>query len=126
MTTRVVSVKVAYIRPKYHDLQEWVADPENVYIGRRGIVFVKNPETGSNERFPKQDSVWANPFKIGRDGDREEVLAKYRVYITEKLKNGDLDIEELRGKTIGCWCVDSQGNKLLCHGDILIELLSEK
>ena len=36
----VVNVKVAHIRPKYNDLEEWTKDPNNVYIGRAGIVFI--------------------------------------------------------------------------------------
>jgi hypothetical protein len=27
---------------------------------------------------------WANPFKIGRDGEREEVLAKYRAWLLQR------------------------------------------
>ncbi len=29
-------------------------------------------------------SAWANPFKIGRDGTRAEVVAKYRAYLIER------------------------------------------
>lgn len=77
---------------KYH--------PYDVYIGR--------------------GSKWGNPFKIGIDGDREEVIEKYRKYI---LKNKKIlnDIEELRDKTLGCYC-----HPLPCHGDVLIELLERK
>ena len=38
----VVNCKVANIRPKYENLQEWMEDPNNVYIGRGGIVFINN------------------------------------------------------------------------------------
>jgi hypothetical protein len=64
-----------------------------------------------------QGSIWGNPFQIGRDGTREEVIAKYREYILSKpalLKQ----LESLRGKTLGCWC-----SPQACHGDVLIELL---
>lgn len=61
-------------------------------------------------------SKWGNPFKIGRDGDRLEVIAKYRKYI---LNRSDLlaDLHELKGKRLGCWCCPKP-----CHGDILVEL----
>ena len=41
----VVNVKVNCIRPKYNNLEEWMTDPNNVYIGRKGIVFI------NSERF---------------------------------------------------------------------------
>jgi hypothetical protein len=64
----------------------------DVYIGRR--------MTMGGWDLPQ--SKWANPFKIGKDGDKEEVLEKYKAYILgSPLKN---ELEELRGKTLGCWC----------------------
>lgn len=70
----------------------------NVYIGR--------------------PSKWGNPFTIGKDGTREEVIEKFEQYI----RSSDLinDIEELRGKTLGCWCSPKP-----CHGDVLIKILEE-
>lgn len=38
----VVNVKVANIRPRYNNLAEWMADENNVYIGRKGIVFINS------------------------------------------------------------------------------------
>ncbi len=63
-------------------------------------------------------SKWGNPFVVGRDGTREDVIKKYREYL---LSNPDLmkALPELRGKVLGCWCAP-----LACHGDVL-ERLSE-
>lgn len=59
-------------------------------------------------------SKWGNPFFIGRDGTRAEVIEKYRQWIlTQPHLMGAL--HELRGKTLGCWC---RPNKA-CHGDVL-------
>ena len=62
-------------------------------------------------------SKWGNPFHVGKDGTREEVIAKYRDYIQTR---PDLlaALPELRGKTLGGWC-----KPLACHGDVLVELL---
>ena len=61
-------------------------------------------------------SKWGNPFIIGKDGNREEVIRKYREYIMQSdLLN---DLEELRGKVLGCFCKPKA-----CHGDVLVELL---
>ena len=75
----------------------------DVYIGRACRGHRKSP--------------WANQFRIGRDGDRVEVIAKYLRFL---LCHGpDARIKEridreLRGKVLGCWC-----KPLPCHGDIL-------
>lgn len=63
-------------------------------------------------------SKWGNPFMIGMDGTREEVIEKYRKYI---LGNGILlaDLPELKGKSLGCYC-----KPLPCHGDVLVELVN--
>lgn len=117
----VVNCKVKYIRPKYNNLQEWINDKKNVYIGRAGIVFITNKETGKKERFPKKSSNFANPYKVGKDGNREEVLQKYKIYIEKKLENDDTLINELislKGKNLGCWCYPDP-----CHGNILLELI---
>ena len=62
-------------------------------------------------------SKWGNPFAIGRDGNRDEVIRKYREYI---MNNKELlgMLDELKDKTLGCWCSPKS-----CHGDVLVELL---
>ena len=65
-------------------------------------------------------SKWGNPFVIGRDGSRAEVIAKYRAWIVTQpaLMNA---LDELRGRDLVCWCAP-----LACHGDVLIELASRR
>ncbi len=59
-------------------------------------------------------SKWGNPFIIGPDGTREEVIMKFEQYLlnSELLK----DIGELDDKILGCWC-----RPYRCHGDILLK-----
>jgi hypothetical protein len=62
---------------------------------------------------------WGNPFRIGRDGDRETVIAKYRAHLERELAAGHVtfaDLAALHGKRLGCWCVPQP-----CHGDVLVE-----
>jgi hypothetical protein len=61
-------------------------------------------------------SMWGNPYTIGKDGTRDEVIQKYREWAVTQpniLKN----IHVLKGKTLACWCAP-----LPCHGDVLAEL----
>lgn len=55
-------------------------------------------------------SPWGNPFQIGRDGTREEVIRKFEQQTLAKL-----DLTRLRGKHLLCYCAP-----LACHGDILL------
>jgi len=117
--TKVVNVKVNYIRPKYNNLKEWMNDSNNIYIGRSGIVFI------DGERYPKTNSIFCNPFKISlNEGiNREEVIKKYKEYIIKRLESDSSLVELLKtykGKTLGCWCKPEQ-----CHGDILVELIEK-
>ncbi len=64
-------------------------------------------------------SVWGNPFEIGKDGSREEVVAKYREWILTQPELLEL-LPLLRGKVLGCWCAPKA-----CHGDVLMELANK-
>ena len=61
-------------------------------------------------------SKWGNPYEIGRDGNREEVVEKYRKFILGR-EDLLLDLPSLKGKTLGCWCAPKA-----CHGDVLERL----
>jgi hypothetical protein len=71
---------------------------------------------GFDVRIDRQ-SKWGNPFIIGRNGDRSEVIAKHRSWLWSEIKAGRISLEELadlHGKTLGCHCAP-----LPCHGDTL-------
>lgn len=64
-------------------------------------------------------SKWGNPFEIGRDGTREEVIEKYREWVQSQ-PHLMKALPELSNKTLGCWC-----HPKACHGDVLIRLVLE-
>ena len=80
---------------------------------------IVNRENEAFDIYIGRPSKWGNPFQIGKDGTREEVINKYKDYIFD---NPELlsSLHELKGKTLGCWC-----KPLPCHGDVLIELIKE-
>ena len=80
------------------------------------LVNVKHRGQGHDVMIGRP-GPWGNPFVIGRDGDRAEVIAKYKTYIldnTALLKR----LPELHGKRLGCFCRPAP-----CHGDVLLDLI---
>lgn len=68
-------------------------------------------------------SKWGNPFRIGRDGTRHEVVAKYEKYL---LANWYLmnSLGELKGAELMCHCGSGRRglNELNCHRFVLYKL----
>ncbi|EGC33804.1 hypothetical protein DICPUDRAFT_154069 [Dictyostelium purpureum] len=84
--------------------------PYDVYIGR------KNPTI---KKSVPEDFKWGNPFTIGKHGDRNQVIKRYRDWIFAPEQDGlfQLAKTELKGKTLACWCAP-----LNCHGFVLNEI----
>ena len=62
-------------------------------------------------------SKWGNPFRIGTDGSREEVIEKSRRHLWTEIQAGRVDIAALAAlhcKTLGCWCAPRP-----CHREVL-------
>lgn len=76
-------------------------EPYDVYIGR--------------------PSKWGNPWQVGKDGTREQVVEKYRVMLETSPVLVEEARKELKGKTLGCWCAPKP-----CHGDVLIEFIERE
>lgn len=73
-----------------------------------------------NERFDVyigRPGPFGNPFEIGVDGTRKEVIEKYRKWIRTQPELLE-QLETLRGKVLGCWCHPKS-----CHGDVIVEIL---
>lgn len=82
---------------------------------------VVNLTTGAKyDVYIGRPSQFGNPFKIGRDGTRDEVIAKFERYAAERVMTDAKfasAVKSLYGQRLGCYCFP-----LKCHGDILIEL----
>ena len=84
-------------------------EPYDIYIGR--------------------GSKWGCPFTIIKDrptlakeivDTKEEALAKYKEHVLASPELMEA-LGELEGKTLGCFCKPEK-----CHGDILLELLTQR
>jgi hypothetical protein len=73
----------------------------------------------SNAVYVGRPTKWGNPYVLGKDGNREEVLQKYKEYMSS---SGATELwrearKELKGKDLVCWCAPKS-----CHADILLEI----
>lgn len=82
-----------------------------VYIGRK---------RGEQNHF-------GNPFQIGKDGSRQDVIRKFREWIygmdhqsvePERRRWVLQNLQLLEGKKLGCYCKPQS-----CHGDVYVEVL---
>ncbi len=61
-------------------------------------------------------SKWGNPFRIGPDGDRAAVIAKYERWLADQ-HHLLRALDELHGRDLVCFCAPRP-----CHGDLLLRL----
>jgi hypothetical protein len=79
------------------------------------VTYVVHKSRAAFDVYIGRPSKWGNPFVIGRDGDRAEVIAKYRAWaVAQGIDKAARS--ELRGKVLACWC-----SPMPCHGDVLAE-----
>lgn len=107
-----------------------LGDDTNALLGvsARPIIIV-NKHHGKSGEYIGRGSPLGNPFVIGKDGSREQVIAKYRVWLNEQImrKNpvvldelnrlGNKAIDE-KGLALQCFCYPKP-----CHGEIIKEKL---
>ncbi len=89
--------KQASVIPQVWNKRDRHTPPDAVYVGR--------------------PTKWGNPFVIGKDGTRKQVISRYEDWVCAGIEVGDLNLAELRGKDLVCWCAP-----LACHGDVLLRL----
>ena len=73
-----------------------------------------------NTEYIGRGSKWGNPFVIGKDGDRNEVIKTFAIYAQRRLMQEPDWLTPLKGKDLKCFCAPQA-----CHGDVLIEMIGE-
>lgn len=86
------------------------------------LLAVYNKRSGSPDgsAYVGRPTQWGNPFEIGKDGTREEVIAKYQEWLLAQPHLVRKAKQILRGKNLVCWCAP-----LPCHADVLLKLANE-
>lgn len=87
-------------------------------------VVRKGQGAGGAKIYIGRPSPLGNPFQIGRDGNREEVVQKYRRYLWGKILEKDTEIikalisirkaADSGDVALECFCAP-----LPCHGDVI-------
>jgi hypothetical protein len=86
--------------------------------GPRVLHHARHRDVGSSHyKYVARPTKFGNPFNIGEDGTREEVIAKYREWLLAQTELVAAAKAELRGCDLGCWCAPEP-----CHADVLLEI----
>ena len=88
-----------------------------IYIARRFAGWLGSP--------------LGNPYRIGVDGDRAQVIQKYREWLRAEYRRGDASpatreikriagiVEQGNAVALGCWCKPAD-----CHGDAVADAVA--
>lgn len=74
-------------------------------------VYNMNDNPPADAVYIGRGSPYGNPHMIGIDGTRKEVIELFRINILP-----NLDVSELRGKDLICFCKPKA-----CHGDLILD-----
>ena len=83
--------------------------------------FVVHCKRSDYDVYIGRPSKFGNPYSIGKDGSRSQVIKKYKEYLLSNPKLLEDCKKELKGKVLGCWC-----KPYPCHGDILAEIANSE
>ena len=89
---------------------------------------LSDPLPGVNRVYVGRPSILGNPFEIGKDGSRADVIAKYRTHLWNQIKNSEpvrnelsklLNMAKSGGVQLVCWCSPQD-----CHADVIKSCLN--
>lgn len=88
------------------------------------LVKVVNRDKGEDyDVYIGRGSVWGNPYRIGHDGDREEVIRKYEYDFQRKFlkafENFEENSKKINGRILACHC-----KPYACHGDVIAKFFN--
>lgn len=75
------------------------------------VFNIKDENIPRSAIYVGRGTLWGNPFKIGKDGTRNEVCERFEREILPTL-----DVSELRGKDLICHCFPKR-----CHATSLLK-----
>lgn len=99
------------------------ADPNFIYVGRQCAGW---PRSIWGNPFKVASPVWGDPIRGDEVSDPQTAVQRFETYLR---RNADLmaRLSELRGKVLGCWCVNWDGHgepKRPCHAVVLARMVN--
>lgn len=85
-----------------------ILNAHTVGLHLSGCVYVGRP------------TKFGNPFLVGVDGTRDDVIQKYEEWVLQQPELIKAIKLELRGKPLICWCAPKR-----CHAEILMCIANE-
>ena len=123
-----VCLKTRYLKQAgFSTVEEWLASPRNVYVGRKKTVRIARPALASSpntkvvQRFQIEPSNWANDYLLKNCTSPTESIAAFVDYFRSDPSFPQLAVAQLSGKVLGCWCTPDE----LCHADWLVDYVNE-
>jgi hypothetical protein len=80
-------------------------------------VYSKHTGYPSDAVYVGRGSAFGNPFVIGIDGTRDEVIDQFRTWFLSRPRLVAKAKQELAGKDLVCFCAPNR-----CHADVLLEI----
>lgn len=81
-------------------------------------IVVNKDRVDKYDVYIGRGTVWGNPYQIGQDGDRDEVIRKFAYDFEKGFLKAHQDfarnIANIKGKVIACHCKPAA-----CHGDVI-------
>ena len=93
----------------------------DTFIDGRYICYVGRGTWYQGKRVPR--SVFGNPFRIGKDGTRDEVIAKYQEWINDPKQQGvrfKMYERLIDAKVLVCHCAPER-----CHAEEIVSILEK-
>lgn len=115
------------IKPEHSELDNWRIP---------GMTYVSHFKKHGCDVYIGRPSEFGNPFTHISDKEtkaefivssRKEAIQKYEEYL---YSSGLADnIDSLKGKILGCWCVseirDGSSKNPVCHGEVIAKILNQ-
>lgn len=98
------------------DDQAWPAVVPAEPVGPR-VLNKHHGNIPGTAKYIGRGSPWGNPFVIGRDGDRAEVIAKHEQWALGRPGLIARARQELAGYDLVCFCAPAA-----CHGDFWLRV----
>lgn len=86
------------------------------------MTTVVNKRLQPYDTYCGRGSIFGNPYEIGHDGTREQVIERYKIWFNFLLRDPIFRAEvlKLKNKRLGCFC-----KPLACHCDVIADWLDK-